>query len=33
MTISNLVEEIECPCGYAFEAELFSAISISDNPE
>ncbi|GMO54795.1 MAG: hypothetical protein Ta2C_08560 [Candidatus Endomicrobiellum trichonymphae] len=32
MTISNL-EEIECPCGYAFEAELFSAISISDNPE
>jgi hypothetical protein len=32
MIISNL-EEIECPCGHVFEAELLSAISISDNPE
>jgi hypothetical protein len=32
MTISNL-EEIECSYGHVFEAELLSAISISDNPE
>lgn len=32
MTISNL-EEIECPYGHVFKAELLSAISISDNPE
>ncbi len=32
MTISNL-EEIECPYGHVFEAELLSAISISDSPE
>ncbi|MDR0820636.1 MAG: CpXC domain-containing protein [Endomicrobium sp.] len=32
MTISNL-EEIECPYGHLFEAELFSAISVSHNPE
>jgi hypothetical protein len=32
MSIANL-EEIKCPCGEAFEAELLSAISISDNPE
>ncbi len=32
MTISNL-EEIECPYGHVFEAELLSAINVSDNPE
>ncbi|MCA6079744.1 MAG: CpXC domain-containing protein [Endomicrobium sp.] len=32
MTISNL-EEIECPNGHVFEAELLSAISVSDNPK
>lgn len=32
MSISNL-EEIKCPCGEVFEAELLSAISVSDNPE
>lgn len=32
MSISNL-EEITCPCGEVFEAELLSAISVSDNPE
>jgi hypothetical protein len=32
MTISNL-EEIECPFGNLFVAVLFSAISVSDNPE
>ncbi|MCL2485529.1 MAG: CpXC domain-containing protein [Endomicrobia bacterium] len=32
MSISNL-EEITCPCGNVFEAELTSAISVSDNPE
>lgn len=32
MSISNL-EEIKCPCGEIFEAELLSAISVSDNPE
>ncbi|MDR2425799.1 MAG: CpXC domain-containing protein [Endomicrobium sp.] len=32
MSISNL-EEIKCPCGEVFEAELLSAISVCDNPE
>ncbi|MDR1940714.1 MAG: CpXC domain-containing protein [Endomicrobium sp.] len=32
MSISNL-EEITCSCGETFEAELISAISVSDNPE
>ena len=32
MSISNL-EEITCPCGEVFEAELLSAISVGDNPE
>jgi len=32
MSISN-IEEIKCPCGEVFEAELLSAISVSDNPE
>jgi len=32
MSIFNL-EEINCPCGEVFEAELLSAISVSDNPE
>ena len=32
MAISNK-QEITCPCGYAFEAELLSAISVSENPE
>ncbi|MCL2144426.1 MAG: CpXC domain-containing protein [Endomicrobia bacterium] len=32
MSISSL-EEIKCPCGEVFEAELLSAISVSDNPE
>jgi hypothetical protein len=32
MSISNL-EEITCPCGEVFEAELLSAISVNDNPE
>ncbi len=32
MSISNL-EEITCPCGEVFEAELLSAISVSDDPE
>ncbi len=32
MSISNL-EEITCPCGNVFEAELLSAISVADNPE
>jgi len=26
-------QEITCPCGYAFEAELLSAVSVSENPE
>jgi hypothetical protein len=32
MTISNL-EEIKCPQGHLFDAELLSAISVVDNPE
>ena len=32
MSISNL-EEITCPCGNVFEADLISAISVADNPE
>ena len=32
MSILNL-EEITCPCGEVFEAELLSAVSVSDNPE
>jgi hypothetical protein len=32
MSILNL-EEIKCSCGETFEAELLSAISVSDNPE
>ncbi|MDR3256177.1 MAG: CpXC domain-containing protein [Endomicrobium sp.] len=32
MTISN-IEEIKCPNGHIFEAQLLSAISISENPE
>lgn len=32
MSISNL-EEIKCPCGEVFEAELISAISASDDRE
>lgn len=32
MTIANL-EEVECPQGHFFEAELLSAISVYDNPE
>jgi hypothetical protein len=32
MTISN-IEEIKCPNGHIFEAELLSALSVSDNPE
>ena len=32
MSISS-IEEIKCPCGEVFEAELLSAISVSDNPE
>lgn len=32
MSISNK-EEIICPCGNVFEAELLSAISAADNPE
>ncbi|MDR1695061.1 MAG: CpXC domain-containing protein [Endomicrobium sp.] len=32
MSISNL-EEITCPCGNVFEADLISAVSVADNPE
>jgi hypothetical protein len=32
MTISNL-EEIKCPNGHVFDAQLLSAISVADNPE
>ncbi|MDR1522436.1 MAG: CpXC domain-containing protein [Endomicrobium sp.] len=32
MTISNL-EKIKCPKGHIFEAQLISAISVSDNFE
>jgi len=32
MSISNK-EEVKCSCGHVFEAELISAISVSDNPE
>jgi hypothetical protein len=32
MSISN-IEEITCPCGEVFEAELLSAISVGDNPD
>ncbi|MCL2390701.1 MAG: CpXC domain-containing protein [Endomicrobia bacterium] len=32
MSISNL-EEITCPCGNVFDADLISAISVADNPE
>ena len=32
MSISNK-EEVKCSCGYVFEAELISAISVADNPE
>jgi hypothetical protein len=32
MSISSY-EEIKCPCGEVFEAELLSAISVADNPE
>jgi hypothetical protein len=32
MSIKQL-EEIKCPCGEVFEAELLSAVSIADNPD
>jgi hypothetical protein len=31
--IISILEEIKCPKGYIFEAQLISAISVSDNFE